>query len=702
MLGTGLSIAGGGAGNLVPVATASQLLAEETRQAELTQQQPVIQGLAAHVRNNFNTASQAKRKTTEERLRQCVRQRRGEYDADVMADIRTTGGTAIYMMLTANKCRSAAAWLKEVLFGNKGEAPWGIKPTSEPSLSPEDSQEVVQLATQEALQVESLVGMPITTPQQMASIVQRIADYKISVMREVAERKMKRMKDKMEDQLQEGGFYDALSSFIEDLVTFPFAVLKGPVVRKRRCLEWIQGQNGQYEPQLSDAIKLEWERVSPFNIYWAPYATDVDDGYILEVHELTRGDLEALIGVEGYDDKSIHAVLDEYGHGGLSDWLSISADQANQADAEGKSTVSTVSGTKDTITALQYWGCVQGKDLIDWGMKEEEVPDPLKEYECEVWVIGRWVIKATLNANPYGSKPYFKTSYEVIPGSWEGNGVADLVRDTQRMCNAAARALANNMGIASGPQVWVNVSRLAEGEKITQMYPWRIWQARSDPYGTSEKPVEFFQPDSNAGELMGIYEKFSNLADEYSGIPRYMTGDSPAGGAGRTASGMSMLMSNAGKTIKHVISNIDKDITQPLIERLYYYNMRYSDDPELKGDVKLVANGVNALVAQEQAQVRMNEILNIVASNPVFLNIVGEEAVADLLREVTEPLGMNIVPPKEVVRARIQQQQQMMALQQAAMAGGQGAGDGQRVMPGNRQMLMNKQPITDNFAPQRR
>ena len=49
---------------------------------------------------------------------------------------------------------------------------------------------------------------------------------------------------------------------------------------------------------------------------------------------------------------------------------------------------------------------------------------------------------------------------------------------------------------------------------------------------------------------MGIYEKFATLADEYTGIPRYMTGDASVGGAGRTASGMSMLMSNAGKSIK--------------------------------------------------------------------------------------------------------------------------------------------------------
>jgi len=184
------------------------------------------------------------------------------------------------------------------------------------------------------------------------------------------------------------------------------------------------------------------------------------------------------------------------------------------------------------IDALQFWGSVQGKLLIDWGIDPEEIEDPDLDYQVEAWLIGSWVIKAVINPDPLGRKPYFKTSYEEIPGAWMGNGVMDLVRDCQNVCNAAARALVSNMGIASGPQVYVNVDRLPDGEKITQMYPWKIWQVRSDPMGSTAPPVDFFQPASLAAELMGIYEKFSVLADEYSGVPRYMTGDSPTGGAG--------------------------------------------------------------------------------------------------------------------------------------------------------------------------
>ncbi len=703
----------GGMSALVPVMNVAQMQEAERKQAEATQLQPLIQGLAGYVKQCFDAAYQAKQQEVEDRLLKCVRQRRGEYDPNVLTEIQKSGGSEIYMMLTANKCRSAASWIKDVMFGTKDQKPWAVEPTREPELSPAVQPEIAMRAAQEAMYYESQMGQPIMSPGQMKDFVLKVKDEMLAETRQRAEDMMDRMSSKMEDQLQEGGYYEAMSAFIDDLVTFPFAVVKGPVARNTKELQWVPTAMGNFDLDVQDKITLHWERVSPFDIYWSPDASEIEDGFIIERHRLTRAALQELIGVEGYDEASIRAVLDEHGRGGLKDWLSS---DSSRATAEGKSVSSVMGGSPEpTMDALQLWGSVQGKMLKEWGMDAAAVEDELAEYQCEVWVIGRWVIKAVLNPDPCGRKPYYKTSYEKIPGSWCGNGVADLVRDTQSMCNAAARALSNNMGIASGPMAYVNIDRLPAGEDVTQMYPWRIFQVTSDQYGGASDPVKFFMPGSNAQELMAIYEKFSVLADEYSGVPRYMTGDAPAQGAGRTASGMSMLMGNAGKAIKQVIGNVDLDVTQQLIERLYYYNMKYADDPDLKGDVRVVARGVNILVAQEQAQVRMNEVLNIVASNPIFIDIVGEEAIADLLREVTKPLNMDIVPPKEVIRARAIMRQQMMMLQQAQAAQMDAAGDevqfnrddsgamtGMRVMPANRQKLTNGAPVTDNFSPSRK
>jgi len=298
-------------------------------------------------------------------------------------------------------------------------------------------------------------------------------------------------------------------------------------------------------------------------------------------------------------------------------------------------------------------------------MDAADIKDPALAYPVELWLVKNRVIKAVLNYDPIGRKPYFVTSFEKVPGRIDGNGVSDLVMDAQNMCNAAARSLANNMGISSGPQVGVNISRLPAGENISQMYPWKIWQFKQSDFGDNAPPIDFFQPQSNAQELLGVFERFLALADEVSGIPRYMTGEHVPG-AGRTSSGLSMLISNAGKSIKQVISNIDKDVIEPLLRRKYQRNLRYSNDPDLIGDVKIVAQGAMSLVVKEAEAVRKQEFLNLVLNSPLAQQIVGLPGAAELLRDMAGNLNTNvdrIVPTREDIEQQLAQQ----AAQQQAM-----------------------------------
>ena len=631
-----------------------------------------------------------------------VRQRRGEYDPDKLAQLREQGSSTIYMMLTSNKCRAASSWLRDVLMTSAQDKPWSIKPGPVPDMPPNILQELMMKAQQN---IEAMLLQGVNPDdQQVRQMLLDLKDQAMSHLHNIAVKDAERMEKKMYDQLLEGRWVDSFAEFLDDIVTFPSAVMKGPVVRKRPRLNWVQMPGGDYDLEVQEQFVLEWERVDPFNFYPAPESSNIDDGFIIERHKLQRADLVALLDVEGYSNAAIRQVLDEYGKGGLRDWIYI---DLTKATAEGKSTVAAGQNPSELIDALQFWGSIQGKILREWGMSEEEVPDELAEYPIEAWLIGRWIIKAVLNPDPLGRKPYFKASYEEVPGAFWGNSVADLCRDTQDICNAAARALVNNMGLASGPQVVYNIDRLPAGENVTQVYPWKIWQVTSDPLSGSAPAVDFYQPNTMANELMAVYEKFSVLADEYTGIPRYMTGDSPAGGAGRTASGMSMLMSNAGKAIKQVISNIDENVIQPCIERLYYYNMRYSDDKDLKGDINIVARGAQSLIEKEAAQQRQGQFLQVALSNPVAQQVVGMEGIAELLRQAAKTLELNaddIVPPLPVLKERWAQQQAMAAQQQMMMAqaNGQAQAGGTPPAPqGPGATLQNGAPVTNNFQPLR-
>lgn len=687
-------------GGIVPIKSVKQLQEEERAAAVTANSSTVIQNLAAYIKQKWWYARMAKEYTVEQQMLKSVRARRGQYDPDKLAQLREQGSSTIFMMLTSNKCRAASSWLRDVVMSTPEEKPWSLKPSPIPDMEPDILQDLMMQAQQE---LEALLAQGYNPSDiEVRELLLRLKDQAYRQLGDIAEETARRMEKKMHQQMIEGNWTTAFAQFIDDLVTFPAAVLKGPVVRNRPELKWVKIAGGNYDLQVQNTLALEWERVSPFNVYPAPDASTVDDGYLIERHKLSRADLHQLIGVDGYSDGAIRGVLEQYGKGGLREWIYV---DLTKATAEGKSTTAAGQNPSELIDALQFWGSVQGSLLRDWGMTEEEVPDAMAEYPIEAWLIGTWIIKAVINPDPLGRKPYYKTSYEEVPGAYWGNSVADLCRDTQDVCNAAARSLVNNMSLASGPQVVYNIDRLPEGENVTQLYPWKIWQVTSDPIGSGAKPVEFYQPSTQANELMAVYERFSVLADEYTGIPRYMTGGSVTGGAARTASGMSMLMTNAGKSIKQVIANIDEHVIKPCVSRLYYYNMRYSDDQDLKGDVDIVARGASSILEKEQAQQRRNEFLQIALNSPVAQQVVGMEGIAELLRQAAGTLDMNvdkIVPSAETMKIKQAQAEQQQAMAQAAELTNQQNGNPQQggtptAGPGGAE-LMNGAPVTDRFS----
>lgn len=614
--------------------------------------------LAAHVNDCWSRAKFAKTEITE-RLLQCERQRRGVYDPDKAMDIAKTGGSDIFMRLTDVKSRAAANWIIDVMISG-GRRAFQLDPAREPELPPEIAAGIVDLVRLEMQEFVAAGGM--VHPEAFRVRMEQVQDEIMDKLREEAKQKAFRMENKVEDQLNQGGFDLAFREFIDDFVTYPTAILKGPVVRRKKVMKWGPG----HKPIILTDFVRKVERVSPHDAFPSPNSSTMQDGYFIERHRLTRAALESMKGTPGYSNDDIDQVLLRFGETGFRQWLM--GDQERDR-LEGKPHARLY--TKDVIEAVEYWGSVSGRMLNQWGYKGKKL-DPYKEYECNVWVIGPFVIKAILNPDPLGARPYEIAQWVPIPGSFWGSALPEQMRDTQVLCNAAARSLANNMGIASGPQAEVHVDRLPDGEDVTSMFPWKIWQTTSDRTGGGQAAVRFFQPNMNAEALMSVYQYFSKQADEVTGIPNYVYGNTGGGGVGRTASGLSMLMDNAAKGIKAAIGSIDV-VVASLVERLYVHNMIYDADMSCKGDFKVVARGAMGLVAKEQLQVRRNEFLQATA-NPVDLQIIGPMGRSYLLREVAKSLQMDtdkLVPTTEQMEFRQDKERAAQMMQQAQMMQGQ-------------------------------
>lgn len=626
---------------------------DRRKEMESVQQKPEIVGLAAYLRRLWEDAKREKDsvigtsgQSIEDQMLEDYRQRNGQYSPAKLAEIRAYGGSEIYMQLTSVKCRAAEAWIGDVLLPDD-EKPWGLDPTPIADLPPDKVAEAFQEVTYEVAQHEMLYGV-LPSQELIRSRLKHIHEKMKKEVQEIARERANRMEEKIEDQLVEAKFKRTLKAVIKDIVTTKLGILKGPLLRRKKVLTWEQDDKGGYMPKVSSEIRIDFERVSPLDWYPLPGCKAVGDGGCIERIRYRPSSLEKMIGVEGWDEEAIQAVIEEYGNGGLVDWMEVDSERAEIEQRP----VDTSRKTAGIIEGLEFTCEILGSYLKDYGMDV----DATATYPVRATLIGNYVVKAVLNDDLLGRWDYHVASYEEVQGSIYGRGVPELMRDIQTMCNAVSRALANNVGIASGPQTVINdIDRIAPGEEGAGreedsgmavggigMQPWKVWQATSDSNATTHRPfMEFYTPPLIADKLMAIYEFFSGLADDHTGIPAYTYGDADVSGAGKTASGLSMLMGQASKGMKDVIRHIDDGIIVSVIERMFHYNMRYDPDNSIKGDLIPYAKGSAALFSREQQQIRRNEFLQS-TNNPADLEILGREGRAKILREVAKTLHMDV------------------------------------------------------------
>lgn len=642
--------------SLVAIRTPDQ--EHQARQAEQQRQapyrpDPMVNFLSHHVKSCWETAKSARMPLTR-RLLDCHRRRRGIYAPDKLAMIRQARGSEIWMGITGAKCRAAKAWLSDLF---NADRPFSIDPTPIPDLPPEIGQRLVQEAVNGAIEL----GVP---PEAVQELVKKHRDRLMDEMKQEADKRAGRMEEKIEDIMAETGWRKEFRDFIDDLVTYPFACLKGLEFSRQKTLVWAQGQDGKWTPQPGQKILPRARRASPFRVYPSPSATHTLNGHwVIEHQTFTRQDLANMRNAPGYNTEALGNVLAEYGVGGLKHWVWTDSELA---DLNGMSAHWVSKG--DEIDGLSWSGTMSGRTLLDNGIPPTVVQDEFEEYQISILVIGNFVVQALVSPDPAGKPDYHFANWETVPGSIVGIALPEKLKDCQDMCNASARALADNMGMASGPMVGLFMDEIAPGSDATNLHPRKIFYFKDRKSGNSF-PINFFQPQSNASELLKIYEKFDAYGDDITGLPRYAYGSDEGAGAAKTASGLSMLLSAASKNIKDIVRDID-DVVGGIVEKFYNFVMLTDKDDTVKGDASVKARGSEELMHKEQAQMRQQELLGI-TNNPVDLSIIGRDGRAEMLREVFKTGNIpeeRIIPSREEIA-----QQELAAQQQAAMQAQQGS-----------------------------
>jgi len=470
-------------------------------------------------------------------------------------------------------------------------------------------------------------------------------------IRKIANAEIKKVEKYVVDDLEAGNWQKALSDFIEDFTIFPTAYMKGPTITTKEKLTWV---NGIAQP-VRQICYLN-QRISPFDAYPSPSAKTVQDGDFCEHIRLTRKDLSDLsfLGPEtGFKKEFIIDILRNVKPGESStSWIDTEIEEDKQ---EAEKRGSQHYASEGIYHGVHFWGTAPVSMLREWGYSEDELdgmPD-YQEVEIEAMVINDQVIKCKINRDPLGRRPYYAASFQTRSGSIWGKSLPSLMRDIQRICNAAARSLADNMGLSSGPQVALLVDRLADDGDIEEMQPRMIWQFTSDPTGNGGKPIEFFIVPSNAQELLAVYDKFEIKADDVTGVPRYAYGNENVGGAGQTASGLSMLLESASKGIKASVKNISEGLIIPRVEYQFYLTllkaMEDGNPINFSGDIEVKVHAVEAITIKAAQSQLQKEILQATA-NPMDMEILGMVGRGEILRSVYK--GANL--PEDAVPSALE------------------------------------------------
>ena len=623
-----------GTNGLIRVMNNEQIDAAEKAARPVVQpQEETLNHLSGRLNHYWQQAKTAKQEVSE-RLLKCKRQIEGEYEPDVKAAISSMGGSDVFMMITAQKKRDLRSWLLDILkpTGPKDRL-FSLSPTPiidlPPDVEEEISSRVMNGLMQELTMRVAATGEQVTDAQINELMGSMMDDAKEKIKVAINEKGVEvaeRMSVKIDDQMVEGKWYRIFKDVIDDFCSYPSAIMMGPVVKRKKRKAYVPDPvTGKWGIQVKKQITAGFSRVSPWNFFPGP-DTNIDDegqisGYTWERHRYSRKQISNLMGTPGYKEEAIRRVLQRYKDGGLREWLWSDSEQER---LDGKQNFH----SSELIDVLEFCGPMRGQLLLDWGMEVEKIPDPDIDYEITAMMIGGEIIKAIVEPDKLDRKPYLVSSFEKVPGLIWGKSLPEILEDTQSMCNVAARSLHNNVAIASGPMVEVDESRV----DLDAISPWMIIRATADQMN-SGKAANFYTTTMHANELMQVYMHYKKEADNQSGVPAFAHGDTAVGGAGNTSSGLSMMMSAAGRGIKASVSNIDIDIIVEGTERIYDFNMLYDEDETIKGDARVKAGGSASMIAKEQLSVRQKEFMDSLAGNEMAMQLVGLKGLAYQIEE---------------------------------------------------------------------
>lgn len=528
----------------------------------------------------------------------------------------------IYINQTRRKTNSAKVKIGSLLFDD-GRIPFSITPSRKPRYLPQD-------LLQQGLQGYQLLDEINTRSQAM--------------------------EDRIRDILDQTKYLNSLTDSIHELCLYGTCATKAPMLEYVNYPVYESSKDPdtgieQVESQIESELVPSVGYVSIWNLFPTPEATSIADAeYVIQRSHLSSIQLRELSkSQEGY----LPEVIDEIITKGIGE-------VSGQDDSEHpRSMDETNTHRVKRFEVLEFWGKLDAADL------KGHLPITEKDgvtLDVVIHVVGHKVIRMALN--PFdGKKPYSLAYWQRNPESIWGDGIYYAIRDVQHLLNFSYAMMVEGKELSSVPMTVVNPSAFESGTDLESIRAGKQFKVRNG-MSVQDAFSSIAIPDVTNG-LLNLIQVLEREADLDSGQTAIGYGDtSPA--QTNTATGMSILNSNANKQTADVVRSLSDMITNN-VDAIYRWLMVDSPDPSLKGDYEAICTGWTQYVAKEVHNTQLIQFLSTIGQLPMLQNYIRYDAfVQPLVRAFNLDPELIVKSEQEVQQAMQQQAQQQNQMAQQA------------------------------------
>lgn len=350
-------------------------------------------------------------------------------------------------------------------------------------------------------------------------------------------------KDIIRNQFKKIDLRDTFDTAMLEMAIYGTAILKGPVIEEhiveglqenvRNVLGWQvpmwQIPFKDYPRWRRTYVKQREKRVYPVSIwdFYTDNNADVCNKSIgaMEKHTYSPYEFQQIFfGNPEYNQENVVAAYN----------MACLPEEYRKLEVQQGQNYMGEQNPKDLkVTVVEYWGQAPYA-LVKPHLKE--VPEGVSNkdtdlVECAVELAcissetdvlsSIKILKA--NLNPSGDRIFKVCPYIKNPGSPWGIGVAESIRDSQKLINSFARLTVDNKALSGNGMFAINKEQIdtratKDGLKA---YPGKVYFVKGD-VRQAIVPLSF--PDVTGG-LEVAMDRFERWADEESGIPKYSQGE---------------------------------------------------------------------------------------------------------------------------------------------------------------------------------